>query len=174
MAKKRKMRRKGEPKNPLPKVSKVTKHLYSRTAPRYDYFKYIRVIRYHIKRKYDLNWTELEFLLFIYSEGLFTRKDFKEFRQIYSWDKYAFDNMLQRGWIHKWRPHKGKQAALYEVTHKARQVINDFYEKCAYHQEIAESSKRNPIFSTGANFTDKVYRRAIRRFNAEARAEKKA
>ncbi len=163
------MRRKGELKDPLPPFKVDIKRTYKRTAPNYDYFKYIRVIRYHIKRKYGLNWTELEFLLFIFTEGLFTRKDFKESREIYSWDRFVFENMLQRGWIHKWRPHKGNQAALYEITQQGRQVVTDFYKKCAYEQEIAESSRRNPIFSTAANFTDKVYRRAIRRFNNDVK-----
>lgn len=167
--KKRKMRRKGEPKNPLPPVIKTEQHRYTRLAPQYDYLKYFKTVRYYFRKKYGLTLHDLELLLFLYSEGLFTRTEFKEFTQMYSWDKYRFEKLRQQGWIHKWREHKGKQAALYEVSQKTRQVITSFYKKLAYEQPISEDKRRNPIFGTAANYTDKIYRRSIRRMNAEMR-----
>lgn len=171
--KKRKMRRKGEPKEKLPPVYKEEIQKYRRKAPEYDFLKYIKIVRYHFKKKYGIGLHELELLLFLYSEGLFTRSDFREFTQIYSWDGWRFERLRQDGWIVKWRDHKGKEAALYEVSTKTRKIITDFYDRLAYKMPISEDRRRNPIFGSGANYTDKVYRRAIKRFNAEQKNRNK-
>ena len=44
-----------------------------------DYLKYWRVIRYFVKAKYGLSTVELDMLLFLYSEDIFSRKRFDEF-----------------------------------------------------------------------------------------------
>jgi len=167
--KKRKMRRKGEPKNPLPPVYKSIKKVYQRKEPSLDFLKYLRVVRYDINKRYGIGLRDLELLLFLYSENLFTRKDFDEYVRIYSWDRRRFGRLLREGWIHKWREHRGKEAALYEVSKKTRQLLNDFYKRLPGEAYIAESERNSPIFRKDASYTDKQYRRAIKRFNNEVR-----
>ena len=162
------MRRKGDPK--LPKVKEEwRKDFYVRTVPKTDYLKHFRTIRYDIKRRWGLELPDLELLLFLYSEGLFTRKEFKEMTQTYSWSKTRFEKLRHAGWIHMWRPHRGREAALYEVTEKTRRVIDTFYKRLAYQMRISEEPTRNPIFKKGAGYMDKVYQRAIKRFNKEVK-----
>jgi len=49
-----------------------------------DYLKYWRVIRYWVKAKYNIGTPELELLLFLYSEQMFTKSRFQEFETIMS------------------------------------------------------------------------------------------
>ena len=92
----------------------------SRRKPNYDYLKYWRTIRYWIKAKYKLTTPDIEMLLFLYSENMFTKTKFKRFEQIMSWDVNRFDKLLRDDWIHVWRKRKGKEATLYELTYKSK------------------------------------------------------
>jgi hypothetical protein len=122
-----------------------------------------------MKRKYELSLSDLEMLLFLYSEGLFTRSDFSEFGEIMSWDRRRFDRLRNKGLIVMWRKARGSEPALYEVSHKCRQMIVHFYKKLSGEEMISENKYINPVFASDANYMDKVYKRAIKRFNQEQR-----
>jgi hypothetical protein len=165
--KKRPMRRKGATKT-NPKDKKLNEY-YNRRMPKDNWLKYFRVVRYYISKKYDLSLPNLEMLLFLYSEGLFSRSDFSEFEQIMSWDKKRFEKLRQDGWIIMWRKAKGSEPALYEISRKAKQIVSHMYKKLSGEESISENKYLNPIFSSDADYMDKVYRRAIKRLNQELR-----
>ena len=100
-------------------------------------------------------------LLFLYSEQLFNKTDFKEYEELMSWDVNRFDRMLRDGWIHVWRKRKGNQATLYQLTYKTRRIIDTIYKKL----NGEEISERNPLFNKNVSYTDKVYRNAIKKIN---------
>ena len=64
-----------------------------------DYLKYWRVVRYYIKKKYKLTTAELETLLFLKTEGRFSRDDFQKFNEVISWNKDRFEKLRRDGWI---------------------------------------------------------------------------
>jgi len=134
---------------------------YDRVEPSHDYLKYWRIIRYWVKAKYGLTTPDLEMLLFLYSEHLFKKTDFKEYEEIMSWDVNRFDRLLRDGWIHVWRKRRGKERALYELTYKSKRIIDTIYKKLNG-QEISE---RNPLFNKNVSYSDKVYRNAIKKLN---------
>ena len=63
----------------------------------HDCLKYWRVIRYFIKAKYGLTTADLDMLLFLYSEEIFSKKKFEEFDNLLIWDGERFNRLLQRG-----------------------------------------------------------------------------
>jgi len=134
---------------------------YDRVEPSHDYLKYWRIIRYWVKAKYGLTTPDLEMLLFLYSEHLFKKTDFKEYEEIMSWDVNRFDRLLRDGWIHVWRKRRGSETALYELTYKSKRIIDTIYKKLNG-QEISE---RNPLFNKNVSYSDKVYRNAIKKLN---------
>ena len=136
----------------------------SRRAPSHDYLKYWRTIRYWIKAKYGLTTPDIEMMLFLYSENMFTKTKFKRFEQIMSWDVNRFDRLLKDGWIHVWRKRKGKEATLYEVTYKSKRIITLIYKKLNG-EEVAETAHANPLFKDSASYMDKVYRQSIVEMN---------
>lgn len=163
--KKRKARRKWERKVPGKGYNETIKKNYQRTEPKYDYFKYLRVVRHWVKRTHGVGLADLEMLLFLYSEYLFKRTDFNEYQQIFSWDVNRFNKLLREGWIHKWRDSKPGQCALYEVSFKGKSMITSFYKKLAGEERIAESPGQNPMFKRNSPYTDKVHRRVIKNIN---------
>lgn len=147
-------------------TEKITKN-YDRTDPKYDWLKYFRVARYWVKRNYGLKLEDLEMLLFLYGQHLFKRSDFNEYQQIFSWDVNRFDRLNRMGWIHIWRQRRITEAALYEVTRKTRVMITQFYKILSAEVTISENDKHNIIFKKNSPYTDKVYRRVIKRMNSE-------
>jgi hypothetical protein len=108
---------------------------------------------------------DLEMLLFLYSERLFKRSDFNDYEEIFSWDTSRFNDLLRNGWISVWRKARGSEAALYEVSYKGKRLIVSVYKKLSGEETISESPGRNPIFKKNSPYTDKVYKRAIKKMN---------
>lgn len=163
--KKRKMRRKYERKVPTKGYDDRVRINYDRRQPTFDYLKYFRIVRYWVKRAHNLSLPDMEMLLFLYSERLFKRSDFNDYEEIFSWDVKRFERLRQDGWISIWRKSKGSQPALYEVSYKGKRLIVSIYKKLAGEETISEVAQRNPIFKKNSPYTDKVYRRAIKRMN---------
>jgi len=67
----------------------------SRKVPDHDFLKYWRVIRFWVKKKYGLGTPELEMLLFLYSEQIFNKNQFKEYEEIMYWDDMSFPKITK-------------------------------------------------------------------------------
>tara|TARA_R110001592_G_scaffold79020_1_gene236576 strand:- start:2452 stop:2934 length:483 start_codon:yes stop_codon:yes gene_type:complete len=137
----------------------------SRITPSHDYLKYWRVIRFWVQAKYKLTTPDLEMLLYLYSEDIFNKKQFKKYEELMSWDVQRFKRLLKNEWIHVWRKRHGAQGALYELTYKGKRIITMIYKKLNG-EEIAETAHSNPLFRHDCSYMDKVYRNTIVEMNA--------
>ena len=142
----------------------------TRKPPDHDFLKYWRVIRYWVKAKYKLGTPELEMLLFLYSEQIFNKSQFKEYEELMYWDINRFNKLLKQEWIHVWRKRSGNETTLYELTYKAKRVINTIYKKLNG-EEISESPVSNPLFKNDITYMDKVYRNMIKELNKEIKEQ---
>ena len=129
-----------------------------------DCLKYWRVIRYFIKSKYGLTTPDLDMLLFLYSEDIFTKEKFKEFNELLSWDEDRFDRLLRDGWIESFYPTPVKHKTLYGLTFKTQRVISGIYKKLSG-EEIPTDIKNNRMFAKNVKYSDKVYRNMILEMN---------
>tara|TARA_R110000751_G_scaffold213448_1_gene316998 strand:+ start:421 stop:903 length:483 start_codon:yes stop_codon:yes gene_type:complete len=136
----------------------------SRREPSHNYLKYWRVIRFWVQAKYKLTTPDLEMLLYLYSEDIFNKEQFKKYEEIMSWDEKRFRMLLRDGWIHVWRKREGNKATLYELTYKAKRIITMIYKKLNG-EEIAETAHSNPLFRHDASYVQKVYRNTIVEMN---------
>lgn len=159
------MRRKYQRKNPGRGYDENVRACYDRREPSSDYLKYFRIVRYWAKRTQGIGLADLEMLLFLYSERLFSRNSFNEFEEIFPWDASRFERLRKDGWISVWRKAKGNESALYEISFKGKRLILSVYKKLAGEEPISESQSRNVIFKKNSPYTDKVYRRAIKTMN---------
>ena len=107
-----------------------------------DYLKYWRVIRYFVKRQYNLTTAELEMLLFLNSEDIFSRDKFEEFEQLMPWNDDRFFKLKKQGWIELFRPKTSRRKPLYQLSYKTNRLISSVYKKLNG-QEIPVTSKRN-------------------------------
>tara|TARA_R100000781_G_scaffold114216_1_gene84474 strand:+ start:1230 stop:1661 length:432 start_codon:yes stop_codon:yes gene_type:complete len=137
----------------------------------FNYLKYWRVVRYWIKAKYGLTTGELDMLLFLYSEDYFSKDKFGEFDELLSWNVNRFDKLLRDKWIEVFRKRSGKQKALYQLSYKAKRVINGIYKKL--NGEEIPTSKDNPIFLRKVSYSDKVYRNFIIEMNKFIRQQQR-
>jgi len=129
-----------------------------------DCLKYWRVIRYFIKSKYELTTSDLDMLLFLYSEDIFSKEKFDEFDSLLSWNEDRFDRLLRDGWIEVFRKRRKKHKSLYGLTFKSQRVISSVYKKLSG-EEIPTSLNNNPIFVKNVKYSDKAYRKMILEMN---------
>ena len=120
-----------------------------------DYLKYWRVVRYYIKTKYKLSTAELETLLFLKTEGRFSRDDFEKFNEVISWNKDRFEKLRREGWIEVFRKRVGRHRALYQLSYKTKRLLSSVYEK------LNGGDIPTSVFGD-KKYTDKVYRNFIK------------
>lgn len=136
-----------------------------------DYLKFWRIIRYYMKVKYGLTQSDLDMILFLYSEGYFSSLQFKEYGQIISWEMKRFTKLVRQGWIEVFRKRNGLERGLYQLSYKAKRVVSDIYLKLSG-EEIPTTLGANPMFAKNVSYTDKVYRNMIKQMNEYQRAQK--
>ena len=136
-------------------------------SPQNDYLKYWKVVRQWARYKYNLSTSEIEMMLFLYSEGYFTRKQFEEYNEIMSWDKRRFENLLREKWIIVWRKRKGRESTLYELGFSGKRLCASIYKKLNKKEMVSEHERTNPIFNLDADYSKKVYRKIIKKMNKE-------
>ena len=128
-----------------------------------DYLKYWRVIRYFIKAKYGLNQADLDMLLFLHSEDIFSKDKFKKFDNMLGWDVSRFERLRKDGWIEIFRNRMGRRKALYQLSYKTQRVITSIYKKL--NGEEISTSGNNPMFARNVSYSDKVYKNMIIEMN---------
>ena len=151
------------------KVNTHIRKVYDRRQPKSDYLKYWKVIKQWARAKYNLGTADIEMMLFLYSEGLFTKFQFEEFNEIMSWDKNRFHKMLKDKWIIKWRERQGRESTLYELGFSGKKVCASIYKKLNKEETIAEDRKNNPMFERSTEYSNKVYRKMIKKMNDEVK-----
>jgi DNA-binding MarR family transcriptional regulator len=133
----------------------------------FTFLKYHRVVSYYIKNKYQISGSELDMILFLYDENVFTKDVFNDFARTMSWDKSRFSQMVKDGLIKKWRDRKETQRSnLWELTIKAKRICNHMYKKLTHQEIISEDPYRNEIFK-GKTYMDKIYKDMIKKMNSK-------
>ena len=141
---------------------------FNRVEVKSDYLKYLRVVRFWMRKKHDIGLGDLEMLLFLYSENLFSRDRFDDYAKILSWDRSRFGRLVTRGDIRIWRKKKGAQATLYELSFRMKKIMEEFYKKLSGEEIISENFQNNPIFvQYRDSCANKAYRRKINKMNKE-------
>jgi hypothetical protein len=162
----------------IPKVKKKITYrrpekLYARKEGAYDFLKHWTIIRKWAIANNGLKSTaDLEMILFLYSEKLFTRTQFDNYSNIMSWDRERFNRLLKDDWIYIWRKRSHQEANLYEVSYKGKKLVNSIYKKLLGLEPIPESDRRNVVFKEKAPFSHKTLAIAIKRHNKELKEHK--
>lgn len=111
----------------------------------YDFLKYIRVVmRWAKENNPTLSSGDIEFLLYLYGEGAFSRKTFRDFHKLLGlYSIKTFKKYEEEGWIKMWRPRKGNQHALYTLTHKAKVMCSQMHKFACGLEEMPTSERSN-------------------------------
>lgn len=138
---------------------------YNRIEPGFDYLKYFRIVKYWAKKNYKINNSDFDMVCYLYSEKLFTRKQFQEHECTFSWDKDRFNRLVGDGWITKWRERTGNESALYEISSNGKRMITSVYKKLNGEEPISETRQHNALFNKRVSYTDNMYKRTIKNMN---------
>ncbi len=133
---------------------------------KYNFLKYWRIVKYYVKRKYNLSEPDLEMLLYLYDEGRFDMDAFKEYSNIMHWDRNRFWKLKQKGFINVWREKNevSNRKAIYELSITSSRICNLVYKRLLQEEKISEDPRINPVMK-GNSYTDRVYRIAIKKMN---------
>lgn len=127
--------------------------------------KHYRIVRRWICRNYDIKDADLELLIFLDCQELFSKTDFKEDTYAYSWDNNRFARLLKEGWITTWRHgnKKLRQGSLYKVSLKTSQLLSRMYRILSNEENIPTGSTQAVIKSEA--YTDRMLQIAIKKIN---------
>ena len=160
----------------IPKVTKRVTHrkekVYKRDQGDYDFLKYWSVVKKWTQANYELSSSDLDFLLYLYSEKLFTRQQFKDHSNFISWDARRWDRLMKGEWIIVWRKGSMHEANLYDTSYKAKKMINTMYKRLLGLEPIPTSPRRSKILRKKAHYSHKVLAMAVNKCNADFKERK--
>ena len=128
------------------------------------YMKYWKVIRQFIIAKYKINTSDIDMLLFLHDEELFTQDKFVEFEKLLRWEKDRFKRLRRDGWIETVGARTNKNKNFYSTTYKTTRMVGLIYDKLNGNL-FPEDPCSNPLFKKKVGTTDQIYRRMIIKMN---------
>jgi hypothetical protein len=140
---------------------------------KYDFLKNWGMIRKWAIYQYGLKSSaDIDMLLFLYSEKLFTRTKFQEYASFMSWDRNRFDRLLRDGFISIWRKKKAGEYNLYELSFQSKKMIASMYRKLIGLEPFPETPRRNKVMKPNASYSERMLAQAIKRFNSDFKEHK--
>ena len=136
-----------------------------------DYLKYWRIVKYYVKAKYGLKEGDLDLLLFLSSEGYFSRDKFTEFQKLLSWNKFRFYDLIATGWIEVFRKKQHGKKNMYNLSDKAKKVVSTVY-NILNGDEISVKYIDTTVFKRNVAYTDKLYKDFIENMTKNIREKK--
>jgi len=132
---------------------------------KHNFMKNWRVVKYIIKKQYDIGVVDLELLIFLYSEGRFTKDDFEWYKQIVPWDNQRFTRLMKEGWVKKWGQNYKHRRAVYELTHRGKTMVARVYRLLLEEERFPDSTATS--INKKKTYTNNRYRKAIRDLNKD-------
>ena len=135
----------------------------------YDFLKYIRVVfKWASDNNPELSRPDIEMLLYLYGNGVFSRKQFNDYHKLMG--LYSIKTLLRfekDGWIKLWRKRKGKEHKLYTLTQKAKVMCSRMHKFACGEEEIPDNPMSNRMARSGAPRINGYYLDIIKRMNKD-------
>lgn len=129
---------------------------------RYDFLQYIRVIFKWACAHYEITRPHLELMLGLYPIGMFTKNKFSILcRNIDMNPSRLMNNLIDIGLIEIWRPGTKKQAGLYRLSSKSKEMCDKVHRICVGEIQIPKSN----VLSKSSRSIDKRYMDVIKTMN---------
>lgn len=139
----------------------------------YDFLKYIRVVFKWATDNYpELSKPEIELLLYLYGTGAFSKKQFNDYHKLLGlYSIKTLKKFEEGGWIKLWRNRKGREHALYTLTHKAKLMCNKMHRYSCGVEEIPDNPVGNQMMRADAPRINNYYMDIIKRMNKDKAPE---
>lgn len=96
---------------------------------KHDYLKYWRTIYHYTKVKYNLTSSDLDMIIFLYSEPYFTMKTFLAFDRSLKLNRIRLKKLVENGWVDIFKKTKGPRAARYQISRKGSVLVSALYKQ---------------------------------------------
>jgi len=93
-----------------------------------DYLKHWKVVRHFFQKQHNIKMKDIEFLLFLRSEGRFTKKRAVEYLKLMETSETRFRMLIDTGWIVVWRKRRAAEWCIYTLSYKAHSMVNSIYD----------------------------------------------
>lgn len=128
---------------------------------RYDFLKYVRVIRMYMALLYGIEQAQVEMLLYVYSMKYFTWDDIKAYQKTIYFGLAAFQDLLEKKLIivhAEYKKIKGSKATgrkkkeiMYKISSKGEGMCNKFYQFIEKERLLDVSSQSNVLVRYSKN-----------------------
>lgn len=167
--KRRPIRRKYERlKNTEVKVLKKTNKKVDspiRISRGYTFLQYIRLVYRWATSNYDLNRSQLELLLYLYGEGLFTRYNFSQSHQMIGlMENITFKSFMEKGWIILYKEKTSKSPRLYTLSDKGKKLCARMHKMLMGEDTIPETARYNKMVTSELR-VDEYFMKAAQKLN---------
>lgn len=123
-----------------PKFKELKNYTIKRVISPETYLRNYKIVKDYALFKNKLNERELEFLYFLYSEGIFKADIVDVFCESTLTTKYMFKKLINDGLIVTWYdPDTKERLVFYELSMKAKGIVRDIY---------AQLNDEKPIFTS--------------------------
>lgn len=151
------------------KLSTKTPSPRYRSRVEYDFLKYIRVVfKWAVDNHPELSKPEIELLLYLYGVGAFSKKQFNDYHKLMGlYSIKTLKKFEEGGWIKLWRARKGREHALYTLTHKAKMMCSKMHKFSCGEEEIPDNPVSNKMMRKDAPRINGYYMDIIKRMNKD-------
>jgi len=114
-----------------------------------DFLKYYMIVSYSTCRKYKINRSLLELMLYLYSEPPMTRAEFREVIKILPFKTYNVTKLVETGLFKEVTPLAEYETAptkFYGVSKRGLSIIEKFYHRLMKITSPVERNDKNPVF----------------------------
>jgi hypothetical protein len=125
-----------------------------------NYLKNFKIVKDYTLSKYKISLDELEFIMFLYSEGIFDIEALKKYAQTTVITTKLFNKLIEKGFIHVWYKADIEEKIIqYEISNLGKSLMSNFYDKLhnphllftsQVYKEFAKSKFRQYSFKRAA------------------------
>jgi hypothetical protein len=141
---------------------------YVTNEPKYNFLKYYRVVRVWAAKAHNLSSPDLELLLYLNGEGIFSKVYITDYNKSIDWTRTRFESLLEKGWLTFYRhsfTSSPDKAALYKLSRKGKLMCSSLHRKLLLLEKIPPYSRHNPEYASDQSNYAKQHRKQVKKFN---------
>ena len=133
----------------------------------FDFLKYNYIIfKWALENNPSLTRSYINILLFLYSEGAFSKTTFNIFwKPMGLRPTFRFNELLKGGWINIYREKRGNLKPLYILSTKAKHLCSSMHRTSMGYQKISENKKYNKMLDKDTPRNNTYYLELIKKMN---------
>ena len=141
-----------------------------RVTVKYDFLKYIRVVLKWATANSDLTRPQIELMLYLYCEGVFSKRQYHDYHKIIGmYEQKTLDILTEKGWVTLFKPANKdtKEPDLYTLTHSSKKFCAKIHRLCCGVEEIPTEARHNKLAEKGGKRIDDYYMHMIKKMNGD-------